>query len=180
MKHKSLTAEQQQLVIENHNLIYDFAKRKNLIIEEYYDILAIGLCNAALCFNPDRGKFSTIANHCMENILINHWKANRASSRIPEDLILSYDANKNGEESEDGDSFIDDMTDGVSVQNKVISDIACDSLMNLLNDKEKRVVRYIIQGLTVREIASLMNCKHPYISQIKSNIKKKWKAYENC
>ena len=49
MKHKSLTAEQQQLVIENHNLIYDFAKRKNLIIEEYYDILAIGLCNAALC-----------------------------------------------------------------------------------------------------------------------------------
>ena len=42
---------QKSLVTENHNLIYSFLKKYNLDVDEYYDLAAIGLCNA--CINYD-------------------------------------------------------------------------------------------------------------------------------
>ena len=175
MGKKSLTLEQQDLVTQNHNLIYDFAKRKNLVIEEYYDILAIGLCNAALYYDSSKGKFSTLANLCMSNAVKDYWRNISADSKISEDLILSYDASKSGDEAECGDAFIDRLTDGISIQDMVLSNISCDALMGVLNEKEKKVVRGITKGLTSREIAKIIDCTHQYVSVIKTNIKKKWK-----
>ena len=47
---KQLTPEQQKLVTDNHNLIYSLANAKNIDLDEYYDVLAIGLCKAAITF----------------------------------------------------------------------------------------------------------------------------------
>ena len=58
---KQLTSKQKELVEVNHNLIYKFASIKNVSIEEYYDILAIGLCKAAMAFDENKGKFSTVS-----------------------------------------------------------------------------------------------------------------------
>lgn len=63
----SLNKEQQKLVETNHNLIYSFAKSNNIDVEEFYDVLAIGLCKAALVYDENKGMFSTLAYKCMSN-----------------------------------------------------------------------------------------------------------------
>ena len=41
-----LTKFEQQLVTDNHTLIYGFTNRYKLDLEEYYGILALALCKA--------------------------------------------------------------------------------------------------------------------------------------
>ena len=62
-----LTLDQQRIVSENHNLIYSLANKKNINLDEYYDVLAIGLCKAAMIYNENKSKFSTLAFTCMLN-----------------------------------------------------------------------------------------------------------------
>lgn len=62
-----LTPQQQKLVEDNHNLIYSLAYKKNINLDEFYGDLAIGLCKAALAFDENRGKFSTLAYTSMYN-----------------------------------------------------------------------------------------------------------------
>ena len=107
-----------------------------------------------------------------------HWKLSSNKKRIPEELISSYNVPKD-EENVNGDSFMDDITDGYSLQDMVESELLCSTLMNLLNGKEQKVIKYILQGYTQREIADIMNFKQPYVAQIKNSIKQKWKKYIN-
>lgn len=44
---RTLTEEEQKLVEDNHDLIYMMADCLELDIDEYYGLLAIGLCHAA-------------------------------------------------------------------------------------------------------------------------------------
>lgn len=62
-----LTPQQKKLVEDNHNLIYSLAYKKNINLDEFYGDLAIGLCKAALAFDENRGKFSTLAYTSMYN-----------------------------------------------------------------------------------------------------------------
>ena len=50
-----LTKEQKELVENNHKLIYYYIHKNGLSLDEYYDILAIGLCKAALNFDESKG-----------------------------------------------------------------------------------------------------------------------------
>ena len=43
-----LTQQQQQLVEDNHKLIYFYLYRNSLSVDEFYDVAAIGLCKAAI------------------------------------------------------------------------------------------------------------------------------------
>lgn len=66
-----LTKEQKELVEKNHKLIYYYIHKNGLSVDEYYDILAIGLCKAALHFDESKGiKFGTYALFVMRN---EHW-----------------------------------------------------------------------------------------------------------
>ena len=61
-----LNDEQRKLVEDNHNLIYTFMRSHGLEIEEWYDVLAIALCKAAIGFNGTSA-FSTYAYKVMLN-----------------------------------------------------------------------------------------------------------------
>lgn len=63
-----LTDSQALLVEKNHSLIFSFLKKCNLEIDDWYGVAALGLCNAARHFDPDRNiKFSSLAYQCMLN-----------------------------------------------------------------------------------------------------------------
>lgn len=68
---KQLNKTQQKLVEDNHNLIYSFMHKNKLsfeAVEDWYGTCAVGLCKAALIFNPNRNiKFSVLAYTCMHN-----------------------------------------------------------------------------------------------------------------
>lgn len=57
--HGPLTEAQRRLVADNHNLIYGFAHKRRLSVDDWYDILAATLCRAAQSYDPARGAFST-------------------------------------------------------------------------------------------------------------------------
>ena len=176
----TLTTEQQLLVEENHNLIYDFANKRNLIIDEYYDILAIGLCKAAPNYDINKGKFSTLAYQCMENELKVHWRHLQSKKVIPEDKIISYNTfRKVGENESLKESFIDSFVGTYSLDDVIIDNMFCNFFMSLLNDKEKIVINYIINGMTSNEIAIKLQCTVRNIYSIKRRIRKKWDVFNS-
>lgn len=172
-----LTKEQQNLVELNHNLIYKFAKKRNVIVDDYYDILAIGLCKAATIFDKNKGEFSTVAFRCMENELCMYWRHEQRQSAVPEDMILSYDAPIGDEDSDSKGSFLDNFADSNSTHDIVISNIMSNMLLSVLNDKEKNIVEFLDDGLSQVDIAIKLGCTRQNISYCIKQIGKKWTNY---
>lgn len=172
-----LTKQQQKLVEENHNLIYDFAYRKNLPIDEYYDILAIGLCMAAKIYDENKGKFSSIANCCMKNEVGMYWNHIKRKSSVPSEATISFDApvydDKNVSEYVIGYASHDTTYDNV------LSSLIVEELNELLTEKEKMVVKFLVKGLTQKEIGKKMNCKQQAICYHVQKISSKFTNYLN-
>lgn len=178
---QTLNNEQQELIEVNHNLIYEFAKKKHLFIDDYYDILAIGLCKAAMVFNPEKGEFSTIAFRCMENELNMQIRYENRMFRIPSDMLLSYDAPKDNDNAENNGSFLDGFADSCSVHDTVIGEMMSALLMNLLSEKQQQIVRWLMDGKKQDEIAEALLCSQQSVSYYIKQIRKTWIAYlANC
>lgn len=155
-----LTKEQSKLVEENHNLIYDFAYKSNILnIDDWYGILATGLCKAAKYYDKDKGAFSTLVFKCMENELCDVMR--RYDKSIQKDT-MSYD----------DELFPKDFPD-FSTHNGMYYAIMLDSLSKNLNDKETQVLSMIANGDTQNEIAEKMGCKQQNVSYYVKQIKKK-------
>ena len=132
-----MTDEQRKMVEQNHNLIYDFLYKQNLDTEEYYDIAAIGLCEAAIKYDSKRSKFSTFAYRCMKSE-VNHYHAyNTRKRRIPSDRIFSYDILLNSDEDE-YESFISTLLESDFDTHEIVEKtISFANFSRELNDREK-------------------------------------------
>lgn len=74
-----LTAEQKKLVEDNIKLIYFALRKFNYPVEEYYDVAAIGLCEAAEKFDPSKGgKFSPYAVQGIRTRLYQESRKNKS------------------------------------------------------------------------------------------------------
>lgn len=173
-----LTNEQQKLVETNHNLIYKFAHQRNLVIDEYYDILAIGLCRAAIGYDKSKGEFSTLAFCCMYNELCMHWRHEQRQSAIPDNMIVSYGATVcNSENDSDGSgetTFLDYFADKHCTDDIVINNMMSNILLNVLNDKERSIVEFLVDGFSQSDIATKLNCSRQNINHYIKQIGKKW------
>lgn len=178
---KALTLEQQDFVEKNHNLIYDFAYKRNLMLEEYYGVLAIALCKAAISYNDKIGEFSTYAFRVMSNEMNMHWEHMISRDSIPKDMIV-YIENKVNSEKCNNDSSDIAFFDVVSSKNKMLEDLLSDievkELMKLLTEQEKMVVNYIVSGIKQKEIAKIIGCSQQNISgRILKSVRTKWTTY---
>ena len=174
---KQLTKYQQQLVEENHNLIYQYAINNNLAIGEYYDLLAIGLCKAALIFNNEKGVFSTIAYKCMQNEVAMYWRHLSCSTSIPDDMIISIETPIESKQSRKN-ILADVISAGsTSVQDMVVGNIKIRELIELLTTTEKKVVCGIVNGLTPSEIAERLMVRRQTVSYHLIRVRQKWSSY---
>ena len=169
-----LTEEQKKLVEENHNLIYWFAKKYHVPIEEYYDVLAQGLCMAAYHYDPSKCSFSTYAYLCMNTEMHVEYRKTLRKSEIPQGNIFHY---------ENAWQLSDLIPTNEKTENKVIDRISYENLISLLNDilndKDKEVLTHILNGLTMREIAKIEGTSHQAIKKKKKKIREKVKkSYE--
>ena len=169
-----LTEEQKKLVEENHNLIYWFAKKYHVPIEEYYDVLAQGLCMAAYHYDPSKCSFSTYAYLCMNTEMHVEYRKTLRKSEIPQGNIFHY---------ENAWQLSDLIPTNEKTENKVIDKISYENLISLLNDilndKDKEVLSYILNGLTMREIAKIEGTSHQAIHNRMKKIRDKVKkSYE--
>lgn len=173
---KQLTVAQQDLVTENHNLIYSFAKSRDLNLDEYYDILAIGLCKAGLLFDPSRGcAFSTLAYRLMQNECFMYWRNTYVGlKKIPHNLIISYDSPFYDEK--DGRKYIDLINDLFGSYRIDTTTSELKEFMESLSKQERLVLHYSIYGYTQLEITRRVGLSQSYISRVLRKIREKWKA----
>ena len=165
-----LTEEQKKLVEENHSLIYWFAKKYHIPIEDYYDVLAQGLCMAAYHYDPSKCSFSTYAYLCMNTEMHVEYRKTLRKSEIPQGNIFHY---------ENAWQLSDLIPTNEKTENKVIDRISYENLISLLNDilndKDKEVLSYILNGLTMREIAKIEGTSHQAIHNRMKKIREKVK-----
>ena len=169
-----LTEEQKKLVEENHNLIYWFANKYHINLEDYYDILAQGLCMAAYYYDPSKCSFSAYAYLVMNTEMHKEHRKTLRKSEIPRGNIFHY---------ENTWELSELMPEYEKTENKVIDKISYENLTSLLNDilndKDKEVIGYILNGLTMREIAKIEGTSHQAIHNRMKKIREKVKkSYE--
>lgn len=173
MSNMALTPKQQALIINNYQLIYKFAGLHKLDITKdvVYDALIDGLCNAAKCYKPELGAFSTLAFTIMDNSIKYYYRHSHAKKR--KGIKLSLDSFYS-DENADEENFYNYIPDN----NDLPDDLCC--LKSLIKDFDKRQ-RYIIiclyNGMTYRQIANVLNISYPRVGQIVASIRKKLSVY---
>lgn len=145
-----LTKEQSQVVADNHNLIFWYINMKHLDINEYYDLLAIELCNTAMKYNPDRGSFATYFKLRADGIIYKEYRKTQAQKRLHIKVPLLDNLH----------TLIDDgdITDSIELQ-------------ELLDGEHGEIVRLRIEGYSQTEIAEIMDTNQSKISKILKKLK---------
>ena len=91
-----LTEEQKAFAEINHNLVYQFLRRKNYSIEEYYNVVILDYIMACQMY-LERGDlqekydFPIIAYMRMNSAISNHFKAKNCQCRKPERGTVVYE-----------------------------------------------------------------------------------------
>lgn len=138
-----LTAWQQQLVTNNHNLIYGYAHSHGLDLNEYYDLLGIALCEAVKIHDPVKGSLSTIAYLKMRQAVEKH---NRKKYHKFYYEPYTYNIEQGYEDVE--------MQDLIEYTKK------------FLTDKQLKVFELYLDGYSQSEIARTTGCSRQNISQL--------------
>lgn len=170
-----MTKEQQELVEKNYGLLFAFMKKHHINEEEYYDLLAIELCNAAINYKPESGSsFAVIAYTYMLNGYRNEYNKQRNSRHRPEGGICSVDQESSISDSEHGttleDVYFQDKRD---YYKDVEIRLDIEQMYDSLSKKQKSVYELLISGYSQIEIADMLNCSRQNISQLTSQIRQK-------
>lgn len=170
---EALSKEQQDLVSNNHKLIFSYANKMNLDIDEYYDLLAIGLCKAAKAYDPSRGyAFSTYAYISMRNECYMYWRHISSKQQIPEDLVFSYN-NPFSDESERSDR-IERLNDIFGTYQLDSTEVELKEFIDSLKANERQIIFEKMYGYTQREIAMHIGKSQIAVSRMFNRIKEKW------
>ena len=171
-----LTPEQQKLAEEHHKLIYSFAKKRNLDLEEFYGLLAIGLCEAARTFDKSLGyKFSTLAYTFMKNEYLQYIRTQYNLSHIPSEQIVSYTQLLGGKF--EGTDITEVIATDFILNKPDLTKAEIDEFFNLLTRKQKIVLNGILFGYKEVELSLYLGVSKQRINQIKKEIQKKWEKY---
>lgn len=152
-----LTKEQSQIVADNHNLIYWYIKMYKLDINEYYDLLAIELCNTAVKHNPDRGSFANYFKLRADGIMYKEYRKTQAQKRVHTNV-----------------SFVENMH--TLVDETDLLDVL--HLKELMNGEEGQVLRLRSEGYSQTEIAEMLGTNQSRISKIIKKLKTEYE--ERC
>lgn len=148
-----LNDQQRKTVEQNHNLIYNYLKNKNMDEEEWYDIVAIGLCQAAYYFDESVGvQFSTFAYKCINLKVSEELTHRQAGRKIPEDKIVSLNMEINTE-SERECHLLDIIPSPYSVEDEVITKMNMDTFIKKQSEKKRQILQLYEHGYDTGEIA---------------------------
>lgn len=165
-----LTDTQRQLAADNHNLIYAFLHKRNLSVDDYYDIAVIGLCKAARHFDPGRGlAFSTFAYRCMDGELWMTAKNAKAKGRSGY-ISVSLDAALT--DKADSGTLSDILADTrYSPEDLAV----CNDLLSAVADQDPRI-RIICElkaaGYTQPQIAAHLGLSQAHVSRLLAKARK--------
>lgn len=173
-----MTNEQRQLAEENHNLIYSFLHKHNYDQDEFYDLAAIGLCKAAKYYKEYMGTFSTLAYKCMFNEVADYFTKQKTAKRVPNELIMHYDAKAdNGQGDDIGNSILECLDCGKRFEDDAITELIIEKYRRDMNDRDRIVFDMLIEGYTTREIGKVAGCSNMSVTNIRRRMEKKFKEF---
>lgn len=173
-----LTEEQREFVAENHNLIYSFARKRGLDLEEYYGLLAIGLCKAGCMYDAERDvKFSVFAYTCMYNECKIYWRNMMSPTHIPEDMICSYNEPLFLGDDEPCDLGMLDALKDLRT-NPDVSKLYVDEFIASLDERKQKILTDYMNGHSGREIGKSLGLSYTIIYRALDDIGKLWWRYE--
>lgn len=166
---KQLNAEQQRLVEENHNLIYWFINKMRLSLEDYYGVVAIGLCKAAYSYDSSRGcAFSTHAHWAMLGELTTECITCRRHTVPTLSLEYEYMGNKGKSHVLYGAALGLKCADAYEQANLTEYE-----LRKNLSERQRQVLTGVLMGKTQAEIASAVGKTRPVVGAEVKVIRKK-------
>lgn len=157
-----LNEKQKNLVEENYNLIYKYAKDHKLDIEEFSGLLSIGLCKAALNYDSDKTKFSTFAYRCMGNEVSNYLRKINAAKHLRHDTVYSMEAFDENYDSPISETLL--MVSSENIEREYIFKAKFQKEYDKLKDQVKNIVALKYRGYTNNEVAEIMNMKASAVS----------------
>lgn len=144
-----LTDDQQAIVAKNHKLIYWYANRKGLDIDEWYGLLAIELCYAVAKHKPEQG---SIANYY----------------KLRCDGLVSKEIRKNMTKKRDGvTATLDDEMVGETVDHSGMS------MEMMIQDADSDILNLKVQGYSQKEIAMELGVSQSYVSRALKELREK-------
>lgn len=172
-----LTEYQQNLVQQVHNMIPYIIKQRHLDFDEYYDLLALTVCKAAVHYKTDSGiTFPAFAWRCMENTLRSAHRSEHKVSRIPSNLIKScYDLVPGCDDNPT--ELIEFVEDDASHTDMWVSELYVQSFRQTLSPERRYVLDKLMDGYTQTEIAAQMSCSKANISYINRKIQQAWHSF---
>lgn len=169
-----LNNEQKNIVEANHNLIYKFAQNYHLDLEQYYDVLAIGLCKAALYYKGDTEfQFSTYAFKVMKNEYLNAYRSQFGCKRNEGDRhLISYNERKfsNGADGECETLDFLGTSDEDMIDDVLTSVIKDDLLKRFTKKNHKQMVWLLLNGHSQLEVAKIMDVSHTMVYHIRKKL----------
>ena len=170
-----LTKEQRTLVEENMGLI-PFTMKKNGLTpdyDEWYGVLAEGLCLAAMNYDATVSQFSTFAIHCMENKIRHEIRKTFSLKR--RGITISLDEPIHLEDSHKELTLQDIIGTSLSVDEQFISF----RLEEYLTDKELFIIDLLMKGFGQEYIARKLNMSQASVHRILKEIRNKIKKEES-
>lgn len=161
-----LTEAQQQLVEENHNLIYKVLYDHHLDIEEWYDVAAIGLCRAAMLFDPEKNfQFSTYACTAIWNNICREYTLSVADRQIPKDKIYSLDYEYGT--GEDAYTIKDYYADDYSFEDDILArERFVKGLKRMKSPRDRGIIVMASEGYTYAKIGEAYGISRERVRQI--------------
>ena len=164
-----LTDEQRQLINDNHNLIYAILNERKLKIDDWYDVAALGMCDAALHWDSSREiPFHCYAGTCIKMRLNNEMEHMNRQKRSGQRSLLYYNAWEGTEKSDE--KFIDNLISYQSVEDEVIGKLTYEDIASNLNNKKSNIFRLLIEGYKLREIGAMLGISYNAVFLHKKSI----------
>lgn len=148
-----LTEEQQKQVEENHNLIYWYANKYKVNLDEYYDILAIELCNAIMKHDPEKGTLANYFRMRSEGAIYKEYRKTQAQKRIPQGVEFIENVHHIPN--------VDDMIDELEIK-------------EWLNKENSEILKLRVMGYSQSEIAEKIGMSQNYVCGVLRKLRRKY------
>ena len=176
---------QEQLIMDNHNLVYHILQKMNLYnqLDEYYDIAIIGLIKAAKNYDETKQiNFSTFAGKCIRNEIL-HYLRQQQSNRLKANYNTISLEKTVFEENGNKILLIDKIPGNVDIEQELINNekiIHLYKAISNLSDSERFIIEHSYglnnkKILRQKQLAEIIGQSQGNVSRIIKKIFKKIK-----
>jgi len=157
-KLKPLTEFEKAEAERNHNLVYSFLHRHRYSIEEMYNVVIFGYLKGIQVYYSrenlrNKYQLAFICEQYMRAEVGNHFRIINANKRMPEETILSLDA-----EYAESDNLYNCIC-GISFEEEVLEKELLSELLEMLTALQRKIVEMRMEGYKDKEIYLVLNVK---------------------